>query len=273
MNPKVKQIRSTRNRYVAAGNLWIRDPFLQNCVPLQDSHCFDPEEFDGLVKNQLSNEKTIPNNILDQNYKISTAVIIGEGVRSTELYKQCHDFPDGTSIVSIGSGFLNAASSTHINLVLPQDHDRIDHAKKYYPSSLFSIYANTKLVEKSQGLKFHYVPTPQSNFGSGNGVKVLDDYRCPVNLALTLVLKLGAVSILLVGCDRGKTSQLPGMVEISKGTYSYPNQLQSHKTLDAQAYWANENGRQIFDLSCGYNYNYIKTVGNIHEFLQTSIKK
>ena len=273
------------NEYILASGLWVRN-FVKPCTRyLSVNDMFSREDMSLVLKNSELN-KNRPK-IASESIFFRAMVIVSDGYRFPEKHLWLGGIPKDVGILAVNSA---ARRWKLVSPDVPPERRRTINAyvvnnpypeclaylpeNKYYPTCIASARTNSDFVGRYPGDVYLYSPTPEEGFGYEVKERYcIDDYRNPVCAAVGLAYNFGARKVLLLCCDDSFAECREGSVALPNGLHTYPQQIMSQETLDANLYWlTSQQDREVAVANCSEgiklkNALYIQSEKEVGEFL------
>jgi hypothetical protein len=263
---RVKKDKFTKNEYIAAEGVWVRN-FTKECVtPINLSPIINQSDYDLIINNESRNTSLQIANISDELIVLKNIIIISDGYKFKDRHKILAKMPLSVGIIAVnrvaakwelGSG----KDRRPINLYVvnnPYQECLTYLPDKYFPSCVASSRTNHDFVKRYRGRKFLYEPTPSRVFGvKRNASYHIDDYRNPICAAIGLAYHFKAQKVALMCCDDSFETEREGSVKLNNGLYTYPQHIRTQKIIDANLHWltTQENFEvEVRDYSSGIEY-------------------
>jgi hypothetical protein len=275
---RIKKDVYSRNEYVRAGGLWVRNFSNPDAQGLDINDLFSKDDYEVVLKNELNNSTLRNANITSERASINfeKCVIVSDGLRFDQREEFFKSIPSDVMIFAV-NGVLPKWSwfkERPINLYIVNNPfteclSYLPKKTKYYPFCVASYRTCYDFVRQYSGRLFMYTPTLARGFGSERrDGSLIDDYRNPICASISLAFLFNAHRLLLVGCDDSYEKERPATVQLENGFWSYPQQLQAQEVIDANLYWfkKRENAR-VADWSDGRKYNNAEYIENATQAL------
>jgi hypothetical protein len=275
---RIKVDPKTRNRYIQADDIWVRDYTIQGVKAIDCNPLFTQSDREIVVKNEAINSTLGLMNIAEETVTFRNVVIISDGYQFDERHKILQELPPDVSIIAVNKAAAKWAikDKRAINLYLvnnPYGQDNSLRASNYFPTCVASTRTNSDFVRNYRGNIFFYHPTPDAKFGKPSPQKYyIDDYRNPICAAVSLAFRFGVRKLLLFGCDNAFSDRREAAEQLENGLWTYPQHFKSQKLIDAQLYWlTHQDGVKVetADYSSGPKYQnaaYISEEQQVIEF-------
>lgn len=244
---RIRKDQSTKNEYIAAGNVWIRNFTKTNVKPFGLNNIYRPEEYKYILDNETKNLTFNHMNIGNENFYFPKVVIVSDGYKFKERQAILSKLPKDVAIIAINGALVNWSITSEtfrpINLYLinnpfPESVSYLPRKSKYYPACVASLRTYPNFVRQYQGQIYRYTPTPDRDFGIARPEPYfVDDYRSPVCAAISLSFRFGVEKMLLFCCDDSFEDSKPGAVKLSNGFWTYLPHMQSQQIVDSHLYW------------------------------------
>lgn len=278
---RIKKDPITRNEYISADGVWVRN-FTKDCVvPINLSPLVALEEYSLLVENEESNRVLQISNISDEEIKFNRAVIVSDGYDFESRHRIISKFPSDVAVIAVNRALLKwklmESDRKPINLYVVNNPytECLNYMPKtkYYPACVASSRTNPNFVKKYKGRIYLYEPTPSRSFGLVNQpIYFIDDYRNPICAAIGLAHKFGVEKLMLMCCDDSFKEKRESSVELPNGLFAYNQHLITNNLIDANLYWYTRNEDiTVADYSSGLkckNAAYIKNEEEALSFFQ-----
>lgn len=269
---RIKKDLKTRNEYIFAGGLWIRNFTKADAQYVNINQMVKSQDRSVIIKNDSSNRTLGLANIANERFRAPKVVIVSNGYKFEERCQFLRKLPD-VVVIAINRALakwplMNEEPRRPINAYVvnnPYSECMSYLPKAYFPVCVASQRTKTEFLKQYKGNVFLYEPTPETNFGySGTAPYFIDDYRNPVCAAISLAYRLGVQRIMLLCCDDSFESERPAAEQLKNGLWTYPHHKVSHDIVNAHLYWLTHqenNEVLVADYSSGPEYEqavYIK---------------
>lgn len=242
---------STRNEYIRAGDMWVRNFTKPKVVPLSLNALFDKADHQLVLTNELKN-RTLPR-ISEEKITMEKMVIVSDGYHFQWKHLVLAKLPKDVFVLAVNRAMRNWKLMSRR---LPQDVQRPINAyvvnnpyteclsylpssdSPYYPVCIASARTNYRFLEKHLGNKYVYEPVIENSFGREVVAKYsIDDYRNPVCAAIGLAYRFGVKRLMLVSCDDSFREPRDSAVQLPNGLWTYPQQNRAHEIIDGNLFW------------------------------------
>jgi len=260
---RIRKFKSTKNEYVFAGGVWVRNFAKWGATPLSETSLMNKDDRYVMIHNEYSNKTFNLENIAETTFNFPNVVIVSDGFDFANRHKLILDLPEGTCVIGVNRslnkwGLLDTDQKRGMNFYVvnnPYEECMFYMPKRYFPACVASTRTNSDFVGQYPGRKFLYDPIPDREFGFMKNQKYyVDDYRNPICAAIHLSYRFGAQKILLLCCDDSFKENKVGATLLDNGLFAYPQQLRSHEIIDANLFWLNKLDVKIADYSSGPIY-------------------
>lgn len=232
----------SRNKYIRAGDLWVRDFTQTNVEALAIDHLFDEIDKHTVVSNETVNSRYA--RIHDEKITFRKILIVSDGYKFNETHKQLTKIPNDVAIMAVNGALKKwtiakqrPVNAYVVNNPYPTCLSYIP-TNGYYPACIASSRTNHAFVEKYQGQLYIYEPAMENVFGRTKPVTYrIDDYRNPICAAIGLAYRFGVRKLMLCCCDDAFENQRDVAVKMKNGLWTFPQHLRSHDIVDANLYW------------------------------------
>lgn len=284
---KIKKHQSSKNEYIRAGDVWVRNFTKGYVKPVSLSSMFQPQDIQPVMFNETRNQGY--GNISEEKLVFPKVVIISDGYKFNQRHKELLEFPKDVFVIAINGSLRRWTLMTRtktevdrrraincyvVNNPYPECLTFLPTKESlYFPPCVGSIRTNSEFLHRYKGNTYTYTPTPEINFGSRlTGTKYyVDDYRSPVCAAIGLAYQFRAKKIMLMCCDDSFEEALDGSVKLENGLSTYPPHIKSHDIVDANLYWLTHiEGDEILaaNYSSGPKYKNAVYISNKEEALK-----
>lgn len=263
---------STRNEYIRAGDVWVRN-FTKPKVPsLSLANLFDKKDHQLVLENEFKNR--MQPRISDEPVSMPKVVIVSDGYSFRWKHLCLAKMPKDVYIIAVNRAMRNwklmsrrlpqherkAINAFVVNNPYPECMSYLPASdSRYFPSCIASTRTNHSFLERYLGTKYVYEPATEESFGQEVTAKYcIDDYRNPVCAAIGLAYRFGVEKLMLVSCDDSFTEQRESSVQLHNGLWTYPHQNRAHAIIDANLYWLThqeEKEVHVADWSDGAKYD------------------
>jgi hypothetical protein len=268
---RIKKDLYSRNEYVRAGDLWVRNFAKPEVEGLDLNELFSKDDYEVVLRNELNNRSLRHANITSESISFDKCVIVSDGFRFSEREEFLKTLPANVMVFAV-NGVLPKWTwfqERAINLYVVNNPFReclsyLPRKTRYYPFCAASHRTCHDFVKQYPGRLYMYTPTVTRSFGverrDGN---LIDDYRNPVCAAIGLAHLFGAQKLLMVGCDDSFEKERPGAVKLENGLWSYPPQLQAQEVIDANLYWfSKREAARVGNWSDGRKFAHAEYIDN-----------
>ena len=283
---KIKKHKNTKNEYISAGDVWIRNFTKGYVKPLSISSMFQPQYIEPVMFNEIRNIGY--SNISEEKLVFPKVVIVSDGYKFNQRHKELLDFPKDVFVIAINGSLrrwslMNKANTEIdrrraincyvVNNPYPECLTYLPSKESlYFPPCIGSIRTNSEFLKRYMGNTYTYAPAPEINFGSRkvSTKYYIDDYRSPVCAAIGLAYQFQAKKIMLMCCDNSFEEELDGSVKLENGLWTYPPHIKSHDIIDGNLYWLTHiDGDEIVaaNYSSGPKYKNATYISNKDEAL------
>lgn len=274
---RIKKDPVTKNEYISAGGVWVRN-FAKNCVsPVNISHEMFTGDYAVLVENEENNRVLQTANISDENLKFSKAIIISDGFDFENRHKIISSLPPDVYVIAVNKALakwqLMSSHRRAINLFVV-NNPYVEcmgciPKNNYYPTCIASIRTYPPFIKKYKGSIYCYNPTPTRTFGiERNPIYFIDDYRNPICAAVGLCYQFGVSKLMMMCCDDSFADFRENCVKLENGLNTYNQHLKVNSILDANFFWYKrhrEDDVDISDYSSGPKYKNATCISNDEE--------
>lgn len=253
-----------------ADGIYVRDFTAYGVTPIDLNKIIAVEDYSLYVENEYENISQKYPGVDNENNIHPDVVIVSDGYGFNERQKILASLPKNIAIIGVNGALkkwqmvgeqaeLKRAMNYYVvNNPYNECLNFLPNNHRYYPKCISSTRTNPKFLREYQGLKFLFAPTENENF---SGLKLrqnyqIDDYRNPICAALNLAYQFKSRRILLFCCDDAFADERPGAIQLENRLWSYPQQLKSHKVIDAMCYWLNHKKISVADFSNSGKYDY-----------------
>lgn len=232
---------ATRNEYIRAGDVWIRDFTKSGIEPLALDNLLNRSDHHAVVVNETQNRQYA--RIYDEKVSMQDVVIVSDGYLFQERHQELLNLPPQVTILAVNHALRkwSLVRRRAINAYVvnnPYGECISFLPDSYYPACIASARTYHPFLEKYQGNIYIYEPVIDRTFGKGPLVPYrIDDYRNPICAAIGLAYRFGVRRLMLVCCDDAFEIKRDAAVQIKNGLWTYEQHLRSHDIIDANLYW------------------------------------
>lgn len=274
---RVKKDILSKNEYIAAEGVWVRNFTKENVRPLSLSKIIKHEDYNLLLTNEKTNHTLQLPGIANERFHFPKIIIVSDGHDFETRHQELLSLPDVAVLAVNGAlaswKLMGATVKKPINFYVVNNPYQeccgyIPKRGKYYPACIASSRTNPKFLREYPGRKFTYESSPTRYFGEDRYEEYyIDDYRNPVCAAIGLAYRFGVEKLMLMCCDDSFVDERPGSVKMNNGLWTYPQHLKSQKIIDANLYWLKTQQHQvsIADYSSGPEYINAGYIGRVEE--------
>ncbi len=286
---RIKKDKITKNEYIFAGGVWVRNFTKYNSQYISINNMVDKKDYEIVLKNETSNRSNNFSKIEEENFHFPNVVILSDGYDFEERHKILKKIPSNVAIFAVNRSLakwqLFEAPPRFINFYIvnnPYDECMKFFPRKhrYFPSCISSLKTNVDFLNRYMGHIFTYEPTREKNFGKPSNARFyIDDYRNPICAAIGLAYRFGVQKLMLFCCDDSFKDERAGATLLENGLWSYPQQIRSQEIIDANLHWLKNQEDleiQISNHSSGINYlnaQYIHDEEDIVNFFDATVIK
>ena len=269
---------SSKNRYVMAGGVWVRDFTQPSSVKsLNLSSMFSNEDRDLAIQNELANRTLGHGKISDESLELHKILIVSDGYEFEQRHEMLRKLPSDVVIFAVNGALKKwklyeptATEKRPINIYIANNpysecSGYLPAKNGYFPSCVASTRTAHDFIKRYRGNVYFYESTPEEGFGlDKHETYFIDDYRNPICAAIGLAHRCKVKKLMLFCCD--DTFKLPN------GLWTYPHHIRSQEIIDANLYWLThqeDTEIKVSDHSSGLEYenaDYIKSVEDIIRF-------
>jgi hypothetical protein len=283
---RIKKDPLTRNEYIRAGDIWVRNFAKFGVSPVTpNGSLFNSSEDQSII---LHNEATngtynIANIAEEDHISFDKILIISDGYQFETKHRILADLPSDVAVFAINGAFSrwsimseNIRRPINFYIVNNPYTDCMKYLPKknrYYPSCIASRRTNPEFLRQYKGNLFVYEPTPTNSFGLSKSVPYyIDDYRNSVCAAIGMAFQFGVTKLMLMCCDGSFVEERPASEKLPNGLWTYPHHNKNHGIIDANLYWLTHQENvavSVADHSSGLEYqnaHYIESEEDIHKF-------
>lgn len=272
---------SSRNEYIRAGGVWIRNFTKTEVDPVAVDNLFVKNDHNAVITNEAQN-KQYPR-IHNEKPVLTDIVIVSDGHRFEERHKDLLALPPHVGVLAVNHALrkwrLIQKRSINAYVVNNPYEDCVsylpDPKNAYYPACIASARTCHLFLKKYQGQIYVYEPTIDVTFGRSGLVPYrIDDYRNPICAAIGLAYRFGVRRLLLMCCDDSFVDKREAAVQLKNGLWTYEQHLRSHEIIDANLYWLTHQEEvevKVADWSSGPDYvnaTYISSAQDAVEFFK-----
>lgn len=251
---RIKKDPATKNEYVAAEGIWVRN-FAKECVsPLNLSPLVGRDEYVRLVENEEANRTLQIINVSDEDIGYRKMVIVSDGHDFDRRHRIISQFPSDVAVVAVNRAMLKwklmEIERRPINIyVVNNPYSECMHylpKGNYHPACVASTRTHPEFVKKYKGRLYLYEPTPSKTFGLDKSpIYYIDDYRNPICAAIGMAYRFGVEKLMLMCCDDSFVEPRDAAVQLQNGLYTYPQHITTQSLIDANLYWYKCQGGDI----------------------------
>lgn len=276
---RIKQVKKTKNEYVYAGDVWVRNFAKLNSKFVQETSLLHRKDFDVVLHNERSNSTLNLPVLSDETFTFPNVVIVSDGHDFEKRIECLRQIPDNqVCVIAVNKALkkwklIGVENPRTINFYLinnPYDEAQFSLPRSYFPACISSVRTSHEFLSNYPGMRYMYEPTPEKGYGYNKVHKYfVDDYRNPVAAAMSIAFRFGAQKVMLLCCDDSFEQEKPGAEQLDNGLWTYPQHIKTHEILDAQAYWLKQADIEVADYSSGPEYAnaaYIKSDEEVKEF-------
>lgn len=243
---RIRKDENTRNHFIRAGGVWVRDFTKPNSLPVTPNALIRPADKAVLIENEHRNRTLNIANICDEKFLFSKVLIVSDGYSFAKRVDFINSLPSDVTIFAVNhvltkwrqGGFKKAVNLYVVNNPYQEAISYIPRKTKYYPACVASLRTHPKFLKDYLGTTFVYEPVGEEGFGQkGDSLYYVDDYRNPVCAAIGLAYRMRVQKLMLLSCDESFEEKKDGAEKLENGLYSYPQQLMAHELIDANLYW------------------------------------
>jgi hypothetical protein len=272
------------NRYIRAGNVWVRDFTQKNVSAIGLNEMYESTDYAYIFGNEELN-KDYPK-ISDEIIYFKKIVVVSDGYdfdkRHLFLYKLDRD----VAILAVNKALnkwklmspkIAPEMRRSLNAFVVNNPYREcmsylpERDSKYYPTCVASIRTNTEFLKSYSGYIYTYIPTPDQNFGFQRAeTYFIDDYRNPICACIGLAYRFGVEKLMFVCCDDSFDDKREAAVQLPNGLWTYEHHLRAHEIIDANLYWLTHNevrDVKVANYSSGAEYQNAVYINNEEEAL------
>jgi len=257
---------SNKNEYLLTEDgIWVRN-FYKEGVPKTDiNRLTSQEDYQTLLENEMAIRKLRIPSIEGHVYR--NIIIVSDGFDFSERQKLLSKFPPKeVAIIAVNrslakwdlvgndcpSDLKRAVTFFLVNNPYKECMKYVPTKHRYFPKCIISNRTNSEFAHAYRGNLYTYSSVRDKYyFGLGGAGYDIDDYRNPICAAIGLAHKFNVEKLLLFCCDDSFEDERPGAVQLENGLWSYPQQLMSQRTIDANLHWLKEHGVKIGNYSSG----------------------
>jgi hypothetical protein len=274
---------STKNEYVRAGDVWVRNFTKPKVPPLTLDLMFESEDYQTVLNNVYKNDNHP--RISEERINFANIIIVSDGYRFTERHKCLLNFPKDIAVIAVNHALKKwslmesgqpSESQRTVNAYVtnnPYKECLSCLPKRYFPTCIASTRTHHEFLERYQGSVYVYEPTPIRKFGLKRSASYyIDDYRNPVCAAIGLAHRFGVEKLMLMCCDDSFKEGRDFAVQLPNGLWTFPQHLRSQEIIDANLHWLThqeERPVEVIDWSEGAEYanaTYINSEGEGIDF-------
>jgi len=275
---------SSRNEYVRAGDVWVRN-FTKLQVPfLSLTGLFDKKDHQLVLANEYKNKGI--GRISEEKVSMAKVVIISDGYAYRWKHLLLAKMPKDVHVLAVNRAMRNwklmsrrlpaheqkSINAFIVNNPYPECMSYLPGPDSpYFPTCIASTRTNHRFLEKYPGNKYVYEPSTEESFGQTPTARYcIDDYRNPICAAIGLAFRFGVQRLMLISCDDSFAESRDGAVELDNGLWTYPHHTRAHAIIDANLHWLTHQEEQevaVADWSDGPKYANANYISNEEEAL------
>ena len=275
---------ATRNEYIRASNVWIRDFTKSGVDPVALDNLFGRDDHHAVVLNETQNRQYA--RIYDEKIIMRDVVIVSDGYLFQERHKELLALPPEVAILAVNHALRkwSLVRKRSINAYVVNNPYKEcasflpDPTNAYYPVCLASSRTYYNFLGKYHGNIYVYEPVVDRSFGKGQLAPYrIDDYRNPICAAIGLAYHFGVQRLMLVCCDDSFETKRDAAVKMKNNLWTYEQHLKSHKIIDANLHWLTHQKDievKVADWSSGPKYinaNYISEAQEAINFFKEDV--
>lgn len=265
---RIKKDPETRNEYLFAGGLWIRNFTKKGVKFINSNDKLYKSDYDLLLKNEFENQTyNIANIAAEERLSFTKVVIVSDGHAFKYRHKQLLSLGSDVCVIAVNQALRNwdLFDQEHrpINLYVVNNPYRecgqyFPRENNYFPTCIASSRTLPQFINYYVGNTFFYDPTPEKSFGVDKNLGYyIDDYRNPVCAAIGLAYQFGVKKLMLMCCDESFADERPAAEKLKNGLWTYPQQVTCQQIVDANLYWLShqpDKEVKVADYSDGLEY-------------------
>lgn len=243
---RVKKDHKSKNEYIPAGGVWVRNLTKANVTPLDINDLIDESEFPFFMQNEADNHTLQLSDINDELFSWSNIVIVNDGYDYSNLQHVIAKLPDNVKVIAVNGALagwsLIKNNGKPINLyVVNNPYEECNRfmpkKNKYYPACVASKRTNHAFLKAYPGRKYIYHPSPTRGFGLPYYIsRYVDDYRNPICAAISLSYLFKVEKLMLLCCDHCFEEPRPGAIS-HNDLWMYPQHIQAQEVISAMMHW------------------------------------
>lgn len=245
---RIRKDPATRNRYLPAGGLWVRNFTQHGVTATSANNLISVTEHTHMLHNEMTNRTLNLGNIADEKFHFPNVVIVSDGYDFDNRHLLLGKLRKDVCIIGVNGALASwklwnidgdrRAMNMYVVNNPYQECMSYLPKHKYFPSCVASIRTYPDFVRKFMGQRYVYEPSPERFFSTSRPQTFyVDDYRNPICAAIVLAFRFHVQRLLLLCCDDSFTKERPAAVRLDNGLWSYPQQLLAHDVIDANLYW------------------------------------
>ncbi len=276
---RIRKDVATRNEYISAGGMSVRN-FTRTAVdPVSRDHLVDRPDFALMVDNITRNDTLRIPNIADEDIYFEKILVVNDGYGFADRHEALVALPPDVMIIAVNRALASwklhqPPHRKSINLYVV-NNPYADCCRflptTHFPTCAASSRTNHDFLRRYKGRLYAYEPTPSRDFGLERRASYyVDDYRNPICAAIGLAYRFGVTRLGLYGCDESYDTPRDGMVELDNGLHTYPQHLRVHEIVDANLYWlTHQEEREVIaaDLGSGPDHANALNLDSVDELV------
>jgi hypothetical protein len=270
---RIKKHEKTKNEYIRAGDVWVRNFTIPLIKPLSLTSMVGSTDYLEIIQNETLNSGK--SNIAEEKgIRCQKILIVGDGYDFKNRHLEIQEFPEDVFVMAINSALREwqlmlpsiesserrAINAYVINNPYPESMKYMPRKElRYYPTCISSARTYSNFINGYLGNLYVYDPTPEKHFGlRRKGERYcIDDYRNPICAAIGLAFQFGVKKLMLMCCDDSFEAERDAAVQLENGLWTYPHHVRAQEIIDANLYWLKKYKREKIetaDYSNGAKY-------------------
>ncbi len=258
---------SNQNEYLLTEDrIWVRNFCKMNVPKIDINNLISSNDYQLLLENEKVIRKNRIPSIDIEHFFSSNIIIVSDGFDFSKKQKILSKLPSEVTIIGVNRSLAKwqlvgsncpKELKRNMNYFLVNNPYQectkyIPTQHKYFPKCVISNRTNIGFTQNYRGNQYTYSPVKDEHYFGlyGDTEYKIDDYRNPICAAIGLAYKFRATKILLFCCDDSFENERPGAIQLENGLWTYPQQLISQRTIDANLHWLPEQVK-TGNHSCG----------------------
>lgn len=253
---RIKKDPTTKNEYIKADGIWIRNFTKPTSVAIDANNLFQASDYRQVIINETGNRNLNRSSISDESLYFPKVLIVSDGYDFENKHLVLANLPKDVAIFAVNGALAkwqlasDSKKRRAINLYVVNNPYReclnyLPNKTKYYPTCIASNRTYVEFVSQYPGNLFLYEPSPSKQFGmEKKDVWHVDDYRNPICAAINLAFHFRVQKLGLFCCDESFSDERPSSVKLANGLWHYPQHQLSHQVIDTNLYWLTHQQKQ-----------------------------